>query len=163
VRVVVADTSPLHYLILTHAIDLLPRLFQQVIVPEIVRAELLDDEAPALVRAWAMAPPAWLSIRPAPPDSDEDLARLDAGERAAIALSAVLHADLILMDDRDGVAAARRRGFAVTGTLGVFERAAWQGLVVLEDAFAALKATNFHARPELYELLLARDRQRRST
>jgi predicted nucleic acid-binding protein len=82
VRVVVADTSPLHYLILTSAIDLLPRLFQQVIAPELVRAELLDDEAPTLVRTWAMAPPAWFGVRPAPLDPGEDLIRLDAGERA---------------------------------------------------------------------------------
>jgi predicted nucleic acid-binding protein len=33
-RIIVADTSPLHYLILTDAVDLLPRLFQQVIAPE---------------------------------------------------------------------------------------------------------------------------------
>ena len=157
-RVVVADTSPLHYLVLTNTIDLLPRLFQQVIAPDVVRAELLAEETPALVRAWASAPPAWLSVSPAPPDSGEDLVRLDAGERAAIAMSTVLHPDLVLMDDRDGVAVARGRGFAVTGTLGLFERAARQGLVVLEDAFAALQATNFHARPELYTLLLARDR-----
>ena len=127
-RVVVADTSPLHYLILTSAIDLLPRLFQQVIAPELVRAELLDDEAPALVRARAMAPPAWFGVRPAPLDPGEDLIRLGTGERAAIALSGVLHPDLVLMDDRDGVVAARGRGFAVTGTLGVFDRAARQGL-----------------------------------
>jgi predicted nucleic acid-binding protein len=162
VRVVVADASPLHYLILTNVVDLLPRVFQQVIAPETVCAELLADEAPALVRAWAATPPGWLSIMPAPPDVGEDLARLDAGERAAIALSTALRPDLILMDDRNGVAAARGRGFAVTGTLGFFERAARQGLIVLEDAFAALKVTNFYARPELYDLLLARDRAWRS-
>ena len=50
-RVVVADTSPLHYLILTDVVDLLPRLLQQVIAPETVCAELLADEAPAPVRA----------------------------------------------------------------------------------------------------------------
>lgn len=157
-RVVVADTSPLHYLILTNVVDLLPCLFQQVIVPETVCVELLADEAPALVRAWATTPPGWLSIMPAPSNVGENLAHLDAGERAAIALSTVLRPDLILMDDRDGVAVARGRGFAVTGTLGFFDRAARQGLIVLEDAFAALKATNFYARPELYELLLSRDR-----
>ena len=52
-RVVVADTSPLHYLVLTNTIDLLPRLFQQVIAPDVVRAELLAEETPALVRAWS--------------------------------------------------------------------------------------------------------------
>jgi predicted nucleic acid-binding protein len=161
VRVVVADTSPLHYLVLTNTIDLLPRLFEQVIAPEIVRAELLHPEAPVLVRTWAAAMPGWLTIMPAPPDASEDLGSLDAGERAAIVLSEVLRPDLILMDDRDGVAAARRRGFSVTGTLGLFERAAHQGLIELEAAFAALQATSFRARRELYDLLLAQNRARR--
>ncbi len=159
-RVVVADTSPLHYLILTNTIDLLPRLAEQTIAPTIVRAELLHEEAPPRVRAWAAALPAWLTVLPAPPDAGADIARLDDGERAAIALSMTVRPDLILMDDRDGVAVARARGFAVTGTLGFFERAAVQGLISLEEAFAALKVTNFHARPELYEQVLARYRAR---
>jgi predicted nucleic acid-binding protein len=47
------------------------------------------------------------------------LESLDAGERAVIALAASLQIDLILMDDRAGVAAARARGIAATGTLGL--------------------------------------------
>jgi predicted nucleic acid-binding protein len=43
---------------------------------------------------------------------------LDAGEGAAIALAIELHADLLLMDDEEGVSAARGKGLAVTGTLG---------------------------------------------
>jgi hypothetical protein len=35
---------------------------------------------------------------------------LDEGERCAIALAVSIHADLILMDDRVGVAVARRFG-----------------------------------------------------
>ena len=93
-------------------------------------------------------------------DPGDNLAILDASERAAIALSATLHPDLILMDDRDGVAAARARGFAVTGTLGLFERAARQGLIELETAFDTLRSTTFYARPDLYDGLLARDRNR---
>jgi predicted nucleic acid-binding protein len=110
VLVVVADASPLHYLVLTDTVDLIPRLFKRVIVPEIVRAELLHPEAPMPVRGWATEPPAWLVVSPAPVDAGDDLTSLDDGERAAIALSSNLKADLILMDDRDGVAVARGRG-----------------------------------------------------
>jgi len=38
---------------------------------------------------------------------DPSLRRLDAGEGAAIILAVELHADLLLMGDRDGVIAAR--------------------------------------------------------
>ena len=58
-RLVVADTGPLHYLVLTGDIGLLPKLFAEVLVPQRVRDELADREAPALLRAWIAAPPAW--------------------------------------------------------------------------------------------------------
>jgi hypothetical protein len=51
-----------------------------------------------------------------------------------------LHADLLLMDDREGVIAARRRGFRVAGTLPVLSMAARRGLLNLADAFERLKA-----------------------
>ena len=83
---------------------------------------------------------------------------LDAGERAAIALAMTMQPAPILIDDRAGVAAARTRGLEVIGTLGLLERAARFGLIDLRNALATLQATNFHARPVLYERLLARDR-----
>ena len=153
---VVADTGPLHYLILIGKIDVLPRLFGSIAVPDMVRAELDRPTTPASVRAWITAPPPWLSVVADPQaDHDATLVALDDGERAAIALAGAMHADLLLMDDRLGVATARLRGLAVTGTLGLLDRAARRGLVDLSAAFAALKATNFHARQELLDALLA--------
>ena len=98
---------------------------------------------------------------PAIPE-DLQLPALDAGERAAIALALSMHLDLILIDDRTGATAARARGLAVMGTLGVLDRAGQRGLVDLSAAVAALQATNFHLRQDLLDLLLARDRERRS-
>ena len=43
---VVADTGPLHYLVLTGDIELLPQLFECVLVPQVVREELANAEAP---------------------------------------------------------------------------------------------------------------------
>ncbi|MGO9742122.1 MAG: DUF3368 domain-containing protein [Roseiarcus sp.] len=116
-RLVVADAGPLHYLVLTGDIALLSRLFPGVLIPERVRDELAHIRAPEAVRAWIGAPLPWLEIHPVEDERGaEDLAALDAGERDAIALALATRADLLLIDDRDGVAAARRRGFAVTGT-----------------------------------------------
>jgi len=42
VRVVVADTTPLNYLLLIDQIDLLRKLFETVHIPDIVRDELAD-------------------------------------------------------------------------------------------------------------------------
>jgi predicted nucleic acid-binding protein len=163
VRLVVADTGPLHYLVLTGDIELLARLFAKVLAPERVRDELAHAQAPEAVRAWIAEPPPWLEIRPVEAGRGvDDLETLDAGERDVIALATAAKADLLLMDDRDGVAAARRRGFAVTGTLGLLDLAARKGLVDLAAAFERLKRTSFYYRQGFLDALLAQQAGRPS-
>jgi predicted nucleic acid-binding protein len=157
-RLVVADTGPINYLILINAIGVLPKLFERVFVPAAVHAELIDVEAPEKVRAWIGQPPEWLEVRPNPEsnDSSPEERALDEGERAAIALARAISADLILMDDRAGVAVAQQHGLAVTGTLGVLELAARRGLIDLAAALDRLKGTNFRYPPHIIDTLLAR-------
>lgn len=159
-RLVVADTGPLNYLVLTGDITLLPQMFERVLVPQGVRDELADDEAPPAVRAWIAQPPAWLQVHANPDVRHAALVtpKLDDGERAAIALALAVKADLVLMDDQDGAAAARRQGLAVTGTLGVLDLAARRGLIDLAEAFERLKATTFYYRQGLLDDLLAQHR-----
>ena len=71
---------------------------------------------------------------PSPNVEDPALDSLDRGESVAIALGMRLKADLILIDDRKGAAAALSRGLQVTGTLGVLDLATERGLVDLPDA-----------------------------
>jgi len=52
-RLIVADTSPLVYLVLIDHIDILPQLFETVLIPEAVHSELQNPLAPAPVQAWA--------------------------------------------------------------------------------------------------------------
>src|SRR4051794_17685759 len=85
-----------------------------VLIPPEVREELDRDRTPAPLRSWIAAPPSWLSVRPAPADPDLALAGLDPGERAVIALASTVGADAVLMDDRAGVAVARREAFALS-------------------------------------------------
>ena len=64
--IVVADSGPLHYLILLEHTELL-RLHGQVLVPEPVAKELSAAGAPAIVREWITKPPIWVEVRPVPP------------------------------------------------------------------------------------------------
>ena len=154
--------GPASLLGLTGDIALLNTLFATVLTPERVRDELAHVEAPAPARAWIAMPPSWLEIRPVDAEQrSADLAALDAGERDVIALALATNADLLLMDDQGGVAAARRRGFAVTGTLGLLDLAARKGLVNLAAAFTRLKATRFYYRQGLLDALLARHEARK--
>ncbi len=153
--IVVADTGPLHYLVLIGEIGILPNLFENVPLPAAVCSELAHPRTPSSVRNWFETRPQWLSPLPGQQVAELPLSRLGDGERAVIALAISLSADLILMDDRAGAIAARRKGFAVIGTLGILDLAAKRGLVDLNDAFNRLKGTNFRVRPELLDALLA--------
>lgn len=135
-------------------IGVLPGLFASVIIPDAVHAELLHPGAPSSVREWASDPPAWLLVRAAPGGAVDPSDKLDAGERAAIALALSPRADLVLMDDRAGVVAAAMQGLATVGTIGLLDRAARRGLVEIGPAVARLRATNFRCRPELLDALL---------
>ena len=128
--IVVADSGPLHYLILLEQIELLRRFYGQVLVPEPVASELSAAGAPAVVREWITRPPTWVDVRPVAPDAVALITDdLDLGERAAIALAETMHADLLLIDEAAGRAEAKRRQLRVTGTLGVLRSGAEQGLV----------------------------------
>lgn len=50
--VVVADTTPLNYLVLIERIEVLHLLFGEVIIPEAVLTELRHPKAPIAVTAW---------------------------------------------------------------------------------------------------------------
>ena len=118
--IVVADSGPLHYLILLEHIDLLRRFYGHVLVPEPVANELSAAGAPAIVWEWITNRPAWVDVRRVPPEAVSTITDdLDLGERAAIALAETVHADLLLIDEAAGRAEAKRRHLRVTGTLGV--------------------------------------------
>jgi predicted nucleic acid-binding protein len=157
VRLVIADTSPINYLLLIGYIDILPALFDRVTLPAIVRDELSHPKAPPAVRNWIAAPPAWVDVRQTPTvhAHDASMDRLDAGEEDAIALAVELHADLLLMDDEEGVLVARGKGLEVTGTLGILSRAAQRQLLNLTEAFERIKLTNFHYQQEIMDRFLA--------
>ena len=141
--VVVADTSPLNYLIQIDCDHVLPALYERVLAPSAVVEELRHPRALAAVRTWLIRVPSWLVIQQVDEASDVALARLDPGERQAIQLAKREHADLLLMDEKLGVRIAREEGLAVTGTLGVLLQAARRGLVNVEQVLGDLQNTGF--------------------
>jgi predicted nucleic acid-binding protein len=159
--IVVADTSPLNYLVLVGHIDILAKIYAEVLVPQTVLDELQDSDAPAEVRAWAAAPPRWLQISTLIFRLDPLLERLDRGEQDAILLAESFKAERLIIDDVEGRREAANRGLPVIGTLGILAEAARRNLLYLPQALAALQATNFHVAPDLIELLLANDAKRR--
>ncbi len=152
--IVISDTSPLNYLILIGEENLLRALFGRVIIPQAVFDELSAKGASGQVRDWARNLPEWIEVKQTALTADAALDILDAGEREAILLAQELSADLLLVDDKQARQAAANLGIAITGILGVLDRAARRDLVNLKAAFDNLQKTNFHIADDLIQKLL---------
>jgi predicted nucleic acid-binding protein len=85
--IVVADTSPINYLMLIGHIEILPYFYGRILIPLSIWDELLDVHTPDVVRDWVANAPEWLEVRPLLGLPDPSLDFLDRGEREAIALA----------------------------------------------------------------------------
>ena len=154
--IVVADSSPLVVLVNIGHVRILPALFREVVIPPQIAAELADARRPQPVRDFIADRPSWLCVRT--PACVELIPDLHEGERAAISLASELKADLLLIDESDGRLAALARHLQITGTIGILQRAAEQGLLDLADAFARIKQTDFWISPKLLDAELEKYR-----
>jgi predicted nucleic acid-binding protein len=155
--IVVADTSPINYLLQIEQIHLLPMLYGAVLLPSGVWEELTEIGAPRSVEAWARNLPAWVEVRTAQTQLGPELSALGKGEAQAIHIASELHADWLLIDERRGRQEAESRGLTVTGTLGVLAESGRLHLVDPEAAYRRLVSeTNFRASPNLEGLFSRR-------
>jgi len=148
--IVVADSSPLRYLIVFGEQRLLPELFGETWIPSAVLDELSAAATPGPVREFLHSPPGWLKVRDAGNESIQSIAtELDRGERAALALAQELHADLVLLDDAAARHEARLLGFRITGTIGVLRLAAERALIDVPALVEKLRKSGFHVTDSL--------------
>lgn len=152
--IVVSDTSPLCYLLLIEGIEVLPQLFERVIIPQKVRDELLAPDAPKVVREWISQPPDWLEVETVTGQFDPALNQLDVGEQEAITLALQLKADLILLDDLAARRIATGLQQDIIGLLGILGSAAEKSLIDFPSAIARLQQTSFRASSKLIGSLL---------
>jgi predicted nucleic acid-binding protein len=154
--IVVADTSPLNYLIRLGKADILPIMYGRVLAPEAVLKELRHPDAPTLVHTWAVAPPSWLEVRQVLQFDSSLSTELGAGEREAISLALEVHAHLLLIDERAGRQQAEERHIEVAGTLAVLLRAATLGLVDFPAAIQQIKQLGFRVSQDVESAILAK-------
>ncbi len=152
--VVVADTSPINYLVLIECVEVLRILYGRVVIPVEVFDELTAEGAPAAVEAWIRDRSDWIEVREVPRGAGPRIAaNLDAGEEAAIRLALIERDSLLLIDESTGRRVADSLGVPNTGTLGVLLEAASAGLVNLRVALEKLRGTNFRVSQSLFEKL----------
>ena len=163
-RLVVADTGPLNYLVLIGESDLLPKLFEKVFVPTGVHEELTDARTPEAVRRRVLSLAAWFEVRAVRQSHEATFpVTLHRGEREAILLAEALRADVLLVDEQIGRTIALSRNLPLSGTLGVLERADRMGFVSdFPQILQRLKASGFFIAHSLEQQLLQRHEARRA-
>jgi predicted nucleic acid-binding protein len=159
--VIISNTTPINYLVLTDHIAVLHHLYARVIIPQAVFGELQHEGTSVKVTEWVVSHPEWLAVQTVSAPVDASLAFLDVGEREVISLAKEIEADALIIDEPDGREAAKRRGLRVIGTLRVLYDAAEAGLCDLEQAYERLRQTTFRAHPDLYRAFLDTHTQRR--
>jgi len=155
-ELVVADAGPLIGLARIKRLDLLRKLFRQVIIPEAVADELcLDSPLPGARALGNAISQKWLttaSVRDVPEGLDDIV---DRGEAEAIALAKSKDA-LLLIDEATGRAAAIRAGVRVFGTGAVLIKAKEAGLITeVRPDLKALEAAKYRISDRLQRQILS--------
>ena len=155
--IVVADTTPLNYLVLIDEVELLPALFTKVLMPNVALQELQDPETPFKVRQWISQSHPWLEVRTVPEITTPQLLPLDPGEREALQLALNLDISTVLIDEADARRIAKTLHLKVRGTLGILERGARLGKTDFHEALRKLDQTNFRLSKTLRDEFLRRN------
>jgi len=126
---VIVDTSPLQYLYQADLWDLLPRLYESIIVPEAVAVELAQGRARGLAIPNPGTVP-WIAIVQVERKQILPLATdLGPGEREVLALGVERPGARLILDDALARRYARLLGLTFTGTLGTLLKAKQLGLL----------------------------------
>lgn len=141
--VVIANTSPLQYLHQCGLIDLMARLYREVLVPPAVVQELAAGRALGFDLPDPTGFP-WVRIlRPQSMAILPVVSDLGAGEREALALAAEMPGTILVIDDGLARRYAEILRVRFTGTAGVLVKAKQEGLLravaPVLDRLAALR------------------------
>jgi len=129
--IAVVDSSPLIVLAKSGYLGLLPQLFDTILMPPAVFAEITAQ--PRRAGAEQIAELAWLRLTSVRDHTrlDRLRRRLDPGEAEVIALGEEVTAHMVVLDDLPGRREAAARGLTIVGTAGLAVMAKREGLVPL--------------------------------
>ena len=155
--IVISDSSVLINLAWIKQLELLPQLYGQVIVPTAVWQEVVEEGA-GKPGAEELKTADWLQVqepenKPLVHSLRQDL---DAGEAEAIALAIEQNADLLLMDERIGRAAAQHFNLPIIGLIGILITAKQKKMLPeLKSSLDSLRQqAGFYISEPLYQRVL---------
>jgi len=155
--IVISDTSPLINLACINKIQLLPAIFDQIIIPRSVYEEIviLGKGQPG---ADIIELATWISVKDciSIEQVNEFRKELDQGEAEALTLAIELDADILLMDEFKGRSIARQKEIRVIGLLGILLEAKKKNLIqnVKIEMDKLISEANFWISQELYTEVL---------
>lgn len=139
---VISDTTPIISLIKIHRLDLLEKLFDEVLIPNAVFRELITNESFSN-EAEEVKKSAFLKISPVQNRQSiailQAISGLDDGESEAIVLADEKKSDVLIIDERKGRMVAQKLGITITGTVGVLVQANNEGMITKDEAESCLE------------------------
>jgi uncharacterized protein len=130
---VVSNAGPLIHLSWIGQLNLLQQLYDEFIVPNRVREEVLqaNDDVPGVSELRAVFATGWIHVHLVESRKDVEALEsiLDAGESEAIVLAREVQADVLLLDDRRARREAERQGVPISGTVGILRSARDRALI----------------------------------
>jgi predicted nucleic acid-binding protein len=151
----VADSGPLIALAIIGHLDLLPRLYAQVLAPPAVWEEV-TVQGRGLPGAYEVSQLPWLEIKaPEMPLLQALVILVDRGEAEAIALANSMPDSTVLLDDSRARRVAERFGIRRIGTLGILRRAKKAGLLdQVRPLVERLRDNSIYMRQSLIDAVL---------
>ena len=118
-EIIISDASPLIVLVDIGELDLLQKLYRQVLITDVVKNEIHADL------------PNWINVTSEYDKKQFQILKLelDSGEASAIALAMETPERTIIIDESKGRSVAKRLGLRVTGTIGILIKAKDNGLI----------------------------------
>ena len=155
-EVVISNTSPIFYLHRLRCLDLLQKIYQEIIVPKAVVAELeagrkQGEDVPAIDSYE------WIKIRAIRSPQIMGLSTdFGPGETEVLALALEESDSLAIIDDKLARRIARLRGLRVTGTAGILLKAKQKGHILAVKPFLdRLQEIHFHLSDNVRTLILS--------
>lgn len=155
-RKVIVNSTPLIALCHVNQLDILQRLYGEIIIPQAVYKEI-SAKPDSICKKQVEASLDWIHVE----SIENELAKtmyktqLHEGEVEVMILAKETDADIVIIDDANAKKHAKYLGLSVTGTLGVLIKAKNQGLIFeLKPILEKMVENNIYLSDKLIRLCL---------
>jgi predicted nucleic acid-binding protein len=139
-KAIISDTSCLIVFAKINELDLLRRLFTEIVTSD----EVVDEFGQVL--------PDWISVQSVKNKyyQEELKLKVDSGEASAIALAVENHDSLLIVDDFKARKLAASLGIDIIGSIGILVKAKNEGVIVsVKPFFERIRNTDFRISDDL--------------